>query len=75
MNITINTIYNKPIDIDIDPSLSIGYLKSIIQDNFGVHPDCIYLYYNNILLNDTKLLYYYDIKSNDIIEQSDRIKY
>lgn len=75
ISIKINTIYNNSIDINILTGSTIGYLKSIIQDAIGIHPDCIYLYHNNVLLNDNLTLSNYDIKNNSIIYQSDRIIY
>jgi hypothetical protein len=40
----------------------------------GVHPDCQYLYYNEMYLEDNKLLSDYNIKNEDVIIQYDRIK-
>jgi hypothetical protein len=74
MNITINTIYNKPININIPSNYTILSLKYLIQDQIGVHPDCQYLYFNNIFLNDdNKLISEYFIKNTDVIIQTDRI--
>ena len=72
LTLTIHTIYNKCFEIKLSNDSSIGYLKSIIQDNIGVHPDCIYLYYNNIFLNDDKMLCDYNISTGDNIIQYDR---
>ncbi len=72
--ININTIYNTTITIQISNTDTIDFLKSKIQDIIGVHPDCQYLYYNEVYLEDNKLLSDYNIKNQDVIIQYDRIK-
>ncbi len=74
ITITVHTVYNTYIKFTLSNDTSIGYLKSYIQDKIGVHPDCIYLFYNNVFLeNDYKNLYDYNINNDDIIIQRDRI--
>ena len=72
--ITINTIYNTTITINISNTDTTDFLKSKIQDIIGVHPDCQYLYYDDVYLEDNKLLSEYKIANKDIIIQYDRIK-
>jgi|LauGreDrversion4_2_1035121.scaffolds.fasta_scaffold210436_2 hypothetical protein len=72
--ININTIYKTTITIDISTTDTTDFLKSKIQDVIGVHPDCQYLYYNEMYLEDNKLLSDYNIKNEDVIIQYDRIK-
>jgi hypothetical protein len=70
INIYVDTIYNSRIEIKILLTDSIEYLKSIIQDKIGVHPDCQYLYFNDkYVYDDKKCLYDYDLKNNCIIIQ------
>ncbi len=72
--ININTIYNTTITINISTTDTTDFLKSKIQDVIGVHPDCQYLYYNDVYLEDNKLLSDYNISNQDVIIQYDRIK-
>ena len=72
--ININTIYKTTITIDISTTDTTDFLKSKIQDVIGVHPDCQYLYYNEMYLEDNKLLSDYNKENEDVIIQYDRIK-
>ncbi len=72
--ININTIYKTKITINISSTDTTDFLKSKIQDTIGVHPDCQYLYYNDVYLEDNKLLSDYNISNQDVIIQYDRIK-
>jgi hypothetical protein len=73
-SIDINTIYNTTITINISNTDTTDFLKSKIQDIIGVHPECQYLYHNDVYLEDNKLLSEYKITNKDIIIQYDRIK-
>ena len=70
IHIYIDTIYKFQIEIDVLMTDSIEYVKSLIQDKIGVHPDCQYLYYNDKYIDDNnKCIYDYNIQNNSVMTQ------